>query len=434
MSQPFRKTLLLSVGVLLLGGCEQLYNGSLTFMDRQQVQAYQQFKQDQAHEVTAAGAPDPDTAADLADNPAAPPAPEFAHQPPAAPPPAPTVEAEPIRMTSSQPTRHRVGGLGLFGDIEPAADSRTSPLDSPGDITQMTFTAEGADFDPDADPTGRYIVYASTRHRTTADLYIKRTDGSAVTQLTADPADEVMPTFSPDGQWVAFASNRTGSFDIYVMPAAGGKPKQLTNDGAINLHPSFSPDGAKIVYSSLGSASGQWEMVIIDVANPSTKRVIGNGLFPTWSPTQDSIVFQRSRQRGTRWFSVWTMDLVDGEPTPPTEIAVSANAAVITPDWSPDGRQVVFCTVIEPEADVNSSPTRADLWITAADGTGRVKLTSGDYANLQPSWTADGAILFVSDRAGGGVENIWALHPGKALDLAQPAGTRSPTSVMVPTD
>src|SRR5699024_6629091 len=109
-----------------------------------------------------------------------------------------------------------------------------------------------------------------------------------------------------------FASDRAGNWDIYIMDARGGQPVQITDDLAHDIHPSFSPDGRRLVYCSYGASSGQWEMVIVDVENPTTRRVIGLGLFPTWSPVDDRIVFQRARQRGTRWFSIWTVELRDG--------------------------------------------------------------------------------------------------------------------------
>ena len=116
-----------------------------------------------------------------------------------------------------------VGPLGLYGQLPQAGTQRSSPLDSPDNLRQITFTSEGADFDPDIDPTGTLLVYASTQHRATADLYLKRITGSALQQLTDDPANDVMPAFSPDGKRVAFASDRAGNWDIYLMDVAGGQ-------------------------------------------------------------------------------------------------------------------------------------------------------------------------------------------------------------------
>lgn len=329
--------------------------------------------------------------------------------------------------------RGRAHGLSLYGRLPEGSSSngagKSSPMDSPDNIRRVTFATEGADFDPQIDPTGQYIVYSSTQHRKNADIYIKSVDGTAVTQLTNDPSEDMMPVFSPDGSKIAFCSNRTGNWDIYIMDLTGGQPVQITNDPADDFHPSFSPDGRRMVYCTFGNQSGQWELVVVNLDNVGPKRFIGSGLFPTWSPVAERILFQRARERGTRWFSLWTLDLVNGEGVRPTEILASSNAAAITPRWSPDGQNIVFCTVVDPDASLEKGPSQADIWVVAADGSGRTNLTKSPFANLQPVWGKDGTIYFSSNRGTGGAENIWSLRPDRALQVARDtASGRSTTT------
>jgi TolB protein len=143
--------------------------------------------------------------------------------------------------------------------------------------------------------------------------------------------------------------------------------------------------------------------------------MIGYGLFPSWSPRKDfdRIAYQRPRQRGSRWFSLWTMDLVEGEGRRPTEVAVSPVAAIVTPAWSPDGRKLAFATVVEPAGvepagEGSGKPHgQQDVWTIDADGTNRQRLTDGSGSNLMPFWGADGRVYFISDRDGH--ECVWSV-------------------------
>ncbi|MBI1369234.1 MAG: hypothetical protein GC162_11350 [Planctomycetes bacterium] len=323
------------------------------------------------------------------------------------------------------------GRLSLWGEL-PGSEKGANPTDASDNLRQVTFSREGSDYDVNIDPTGQWLVFASTRHRATADIYLKRVDGNTTTQLTNDPGNDVMPAFSPDGKQIAFASDRAGNWDIYVQGVDGGAPVQLTNDPSQELHPSWSPDGKQIVFSSLGTQSGQWEMVVIDVENTARRKFIGFGLFPTFSPDGKKIAFQRARFRGTRTFSVWTIDYVNGEGMHPTEIAVATNAAVISPAWSPDGKKLAFTTVVNPPSEPGAKPQFAELWMINVDGTGRTKLTNDKYANTQPVWGPSGALFFVSNRAG--FDNIWSVHAGQSMMAGAEDNKATTPQASVPTE
>jgi TolB protein len=305
--------------------------------------------------------------------------------------------------------------------------TRAAPkLEEGTNVTQVSFAAQGGDFDPDISRDGTRIVFSSTQHSTNPDIYIKTVDSRVVTRLTSDSARNVMPKLSPDGQRIAFCGDRAGNWDIYVMPASGGKAIQVTNTGSHELHPSWSPDGQSLVYCRLGEVSGQWELWTSSVNTGGAANFIGYGMFPEWCPTPrtgeggaDKILFQKSRDRGDRAFSLWTVDYKDGQANNATEVASSPVAACINPTWSPDGQWIAFATVPLSgawAATPEGRPTSAELWMADLNGTSRVRLTSGPALALMPAWGPNGRIYFVSNR--GSIDNLWSLDAGSAVRLA----------------
>lgn len=275
-------------------------------------------------------------------------------------------------------------------------------------LSQVSFATEGGDYAPDVDRTGTFMVFSSTQHRPTFDIYRKSVDGRTVTQLTTDPSDDMMPAISPDGTRIAFSSNRNGNWDIFTMPITGGAPVQITFDADEEVQPTWAPDGKRLAFSRKNGRTGTWEIWIVDSATPGLRTFVCEGFLPRWSPAEekDTLLFQRARQRGSRLYGVWTIDIVRGEGLNPTEVVSAKNAAILQPNWSPDGQKIVFTTVVNPDGD-GQWPEQSDIWVVNADGTGRLGLTNSRFRNMQPAWGADGRVYFVSNR--GGLENIWSI-------------------------
>ncbi len=300
------------------------------------------------------------------------------------------------------------GNLNGWEPVEFAA----TPFSS---IMQHSFCEEGGDFDPDISRDGKLLVFSSLRHAPNPDLYIKQINGSTATRLSSDPASEIQPSFSPSGDKVAYASNRSGNWDIWVIGVDGGNPVRLTTSMSNDIHPSWSADGKWIVYCSYGTRSMQWELWIVSTENPSLKKWIGYGMFPEWSPNPaiNKIAYQLSRYRGSQWFSIWTIDLVDGEARFPTEIVTNLNHACINPTWSPDGSQLAYSSVSSDQYDKKAEKmpgsSGEDVWIVDINGRSNRRITMDDASNYSPTWSPDGRLYFCSDRKY--IDNIWSVKP-----------------------
>ena len=106
-----------------------------------------------------------------------------------------------------------------------------------------------------------------------------------------------------------------------------------------------------------------------------------------------------------------------------TEVAVSSNAAVVTPTWSPDGKKLAFGTIVDPQRSVGSkSEGQQDIWTINADGSNKHRVTDGTGANLAPFWSREGRVFFTSDR--GGNECVWSANADDKIDAVTATDNR----------
>ena len=96
-------------------------------------------------------------------------------------------------------------------------------------------------------PDGRWIVYSAQQKDGRWDIFRIDAAGGQPQNLTAHPADENLPGYSRDGNWIYFSSNRTGRYEIWRMPASGGEPNQVTNNGGFEAQESW--DGKTLYYT-----------------------------------------------------------------------------------------------------------------------------------------------------------------------------------------
>src|ERR1051325_8509032 len=152
------------------------------------------------------------------------------------------------------------------------------------------------------------------------DIWTANENGSGVQRLTDNKARDIYPRYSPDGNWIAFSSNRDGNYDVFVIPAAGGKPKQLTYHTADDAVVGWSPDGKKVLFSSI-RAKGAFPSVatLFEVA---VEGAIEESIPTDWGASgsysadgkklafmRHPSVWSRKHYRGAYAADLWVMDI-----------------------------------------------------------------------------------------------------------------------------
>jgi eukaryotic-like serine/threonine-protein kinase len=110
----------------------------------------------------------------------------------------------------------------------------------------------------------------------------------SLTRLTFGPGLQTDVTFSPDGRFIAYSSDRAGNFDIWVQPVAGGDPVQVTKSPSQDTQPDWSPDGSMIVFRSNRSSGG---LYLIPALGGQERQLASFGSHPKWATNGGEIFF-----------------------------------------------------------------------------------------------------------------------------------------------
>ena len=249
------------------------------------------------------------------------------------------------------------------------------------------------------------------------EIYIVGMDGQDLRKLTDNRSFNLFPRWSPDGQWVAYTSYRTGVPNIYLRNVSTGAEKEVVRFGGSKAPGGFSPDGVwlyagvsqagnsdiyrvRVVGGTMEKVADGWGLEVSPSPSPDSRRIafvsdrggspqvyvktigaagetrISNGTgyatSPSWSPTGDRIAY--TARSGGRFVVVTVAP--DGSGV--RQVASAPDGDCEDPSFSPDGRSLVY---------TYRKRGYSSLKITSSDGRRQRTLVSGLVDAGSPAWS-----------------------------------------------
>ncbi len=228
------------------------------------------------------------------------------------------------------------------------------------------------------------IAFVSTSSGT-KEIYICEFDGYNVRRVTHTNSITLTPSWSSDGQWIAYTSYARGKPDLYIKHLKEKRGTVVSKKG-VNITPAWLPN--KFDLAATLSFSGDPEIYLLTGTGKVTKRLTNNkgiDVSPTWSPDGKKMAFV-SKRSGTP--QIYVKNLDSGQVNRLT----FQGRYNTQPSWSPKGDKIAYSSM---EEGLNN------ILVMVIDGQGSIQLTHNEGDNESPSWSPDGnLIVFSSTREG----------------------------------
>ncbi len=230
-------------------------------------------------------------------------------------------------------------------------------------------------------PSAPEILFTASFDQRVLNIYRMNLSRHIIAAVTLNHGNNFLPAWSPDGQHIAYISDRNGNYTLYVTDAVGHNTRRLIQNDSNQYDPYWSPDGRQIAY--VNEKGGYGEIMVYDTATGTSESVTDSyrtHVNPIWYPDGNSITFVSDLDQ--RWNTkIYTVDLKSRLITP-----IRVGSAV-NPIWSPDGRYLLYTSGYE----------KPNLYIWDKTIQQFSLFYAGNFiSNDTPAWSPDGRTVLIS--------------------------------------
>ena len=258
--------------------------------------------------------------------------------------------------------------------------------------------------DPRLSPDGRYVAVVWVTVDRVGNSYHRHialvpTDGSKPLRRFTRGKQDQQPRWSPDGQWLAFVSNRDDERgQIYLISVNGGEARQLTNHPNGASDPAWSPDGRYIAFLAPVNADEQAREDAGDSPPPpadawEARRAREQRQHDEELRTDPRVITKLPYRSGTSYFDdrrrhIYVVEVNDDDTPATPRRLTSGDLHYSAPVWMPDGLALLSTATRDPEAD--SLFAYYDVMRIPLDGSRPQPLTSAGFSYFDPRPSPDG--------------------------------------------